>query len=132
MCAGGDPLRIFGESEQSTMQPSSHLLPGTAASIKRRGPSDSYYWLTSVMNFPGIDGVLSYGRNIYTLQASIAKDHRAPIDGIPKTWDAVSPEVREQCTWHFIVVADDEHTTKTLRAKFAEQLVYVQVWALGM
>lgn len=89
------------------------------------------------MNFPGIDGVLSAGKNIFTLQASIAEKHRSPIDGIRKTWSAVSPVVREKCTWHVVVVADKQDTADNIRKQFLKNLkdfhlghanVNVQVW----
>ncbi|KAE9397363.1 hypothetical protein BT96DRAFT_1036312, partial [Gymnopus androsaceus JB14] len=132
MCAGSEPFCIFGDQQQLIMQPSALLFPGMAAGIKYQGPSNSYYWLPSVMNFPGIDGVLGHERDIYTLQASTAADHGAPLDGILRIWDAVSPEVQKQCTWHFVVIADDERTAETLRAKFAKQLVNVQVWGCNL
>lgn len=139
MCSGEHPLHICSSSRDADMQPSSVLLPGTGASIRRQKPSDasSFYWIPSVMNFPGIDGVLSVGRDIFTLQVSIAEDHRSPIEGIRRTWAAFSPDVRENCKWHIVVVADTQNTANKLRNQFSNDLkdlrlgranVAVQVW----
>lgn len=139
MCNGGPPLRIFSSSGTMDMQPASSLLPGTGASIQRQtaSGSSSFYWIPSVMNFPGIDSVLGAGKDIFTLQASVAEKHGSPIDGIRKTWNAVSPVVREDCTWHVVIVSDTQARADGIRNQFLDDLkglrlgpakVVVQVW----
>lgn len=124
MCSGENPLRICSSSREADIQPSSVLLPGTGASLRCQKPSDasSFYWIPSVMNFPGIDGVLGVGKNIFTLQASIAEDYRSPIEGIRRTWAAFSPDVQTNCTWHVVVVADTQNTANNLRNQISNDL----------
>lgn len=119
------------------MQPASSLLPGTGGAIKLQTAPSTFYWIPSIMNFPGIDGVLGAGKDIFTLQASVAEKHGSPIDGIRKTWNAVSPAIREDCTWHVVVVSDTHATADSIRKQFLDDLkdlrlgrakVVVQVW----
>ncbi|KIL58556.1 hypothetical protein M378DRAFT_170456 [Amanita muscaria Koide BX008] len=78
--------------------------------------SPSFYWFPSVVDWPGIDGVLVNGNDIYALQATIADTHRGPRDGLKKVWQTIGADVARLFTWHFVVVTDnkdlaDKHTT---------------------
>ena len=122
----GAALDIFRGSVADTMQPSTNLLPGTLNGLERAGVDDSFYWIPSVANFPGIDSVLGTpdGR-LYTIQATIANEHTNPELGISKVWASVSKEVRMGRTWHFVVVGD----TKDVVDKYVRE--YSGKLALG-
>ena len=56
---------------------------GNLAGLKEAGPSNSFYWIPSVANFPVIDSVLGdTDGNVYTLQATIASTHPSPEEGV--------------------------------------------------
>ncbi|KAE9410777.1 hypothetical protein BT96DRAFT_237712 [Gymnopus androsaceus JB14] len=137
MCASGLALDIFADSKSMQMQPSSLLLSGTTASFNHRGVTRSFYWIPSAINFPGIDAVLRDRKNLFALQASIANDHKTPLEGIQKVWKEASSTIQKNCTWHFVIIAENISTAKSLRAKFLKELdglmlgnarVPVQVW----
>jgi len=69
-----------------SMTPSKNILPGMLGSLKSAGLSD-FYWIPSVVNFPGVDNVLGDSEgNLFTCQATIAHDHKDPEDGIKEVW----------------------------------------------
>jgi hypothetical protein len=80
---GGADLSIFQGGSEKHMRPSTCLLPGTLAGLKEAGANDSFYWIPSVANFPGIDSVLGdTDSHIYTIQATIASTHASPEQGM--------------------------------------------------
>jgi hypothetical protein len=129
------PLPITRHMRPSTAR----LLPGNLAGLKEAGPSNSFYWIPTVANFPGVDGVLGdTDGNVYTVQATIAEDHNSPIDGIKKVWRHFPQEVRAQRIWHYVVVTASERDADEYFTKFSNELrdftlgrarAHVQVWA---
>ncbi|KAJ3852464.1 hypothetical protein EV368DRAFT_82519 [Lentinula lateritia] len=72
MCSSGGALRISNASHMLRHSPT-HLLLGTLAGLKGACVFDSFYWIPSVENFPGIDGVLGDATgNLFALQVTIA------------------------------------------------------------
>ena len=135
---GGAALRIFQDIHHSTMQPSTRVLPGTLGGLKQAGVSDSFYWMPSVANFQGVDSVLGTpDGQVYTIQATIANDHKDPMKGIQKVWNSFIPEVRTGRTWHYVIVADTKQGATIYMEKFSTKLssfklgntrASVQVW----
>ena len=129
------PLPITRHMRPSTAR----LLPGNLAGLKEAGPSNSFYWIPTVANFPGVDGVLGdIDGNVYTVQAAVAQDHNSPIDGIKKVWRLFLPEARAKRIWHYVVVTDSKRTADEYVTEFSEKLcdftlgkarARVQVWA---
>ena len=76
-----------------------------------------FYWFPSVVNFPGIDGILVNGKNIYLLQATIADIHRRPHAGLKKAWKAIGA-VAQLYKWHSVMVIDK----KGLAEKYVREL----------
>jgi len=68
----------------------------------------SFYWFPSGVNFPGIDGILVNGKNIYALQATIADVHRMPDAGFKKAWEAIGAASARFYNWHFVMVTDKQ------------------------
>jgi hypothetical protein len=136
---GGADLSIFQGSTEVHMRSSTRLLPGTLAGLKEANPKDSFYWIPSVVNFPGVDGVLGdTDGHVYIIQAIIANTHTSPELGIKKVWEQFRPEVRTSRTWHFVVIADTKQAADSYADKFSKELCYftlgqarahVQVWA---
>jgi len=93
--------------------------------------------MLSAANFPGIDGVLGDGNDIYTIQATIAEEHKSPVDGIKKVWKQLLPKIRKDRTWHFVVITNSTQTAGAYVAKFTTDLAEfrlgrgttVEVWA---
>jgi hypothetical protein len=137
---GGADLSIFHGLTESHMRPSTRLLPGTLAGLKEAGANDSFYWMPSVVNFPGVDGVLGdTDGHVYTIQATIASQHSSPKQGIKKVWDQFRSEIRTSRTWHFVVITDSKQTADEYLKTFSEDLrnftlggVHVQVWACAL
>lgn len=139
--AGAPPVTIFNHdrTEEMTMHPSVHVVPGTAASLKNTSSSEAFYWMPSTLNWEGIDGVLGdTDNNIYAVQAITASDHSSPVEGLKKAWLGVAPSVRPHRRWHFVVVADNVAAAGGLVNQFSSQLkdfklgpgkgARVQVW----
>ncbi|EIM87880.1 uncharacterized protein STEHIDRAFT_155243 [Stereum hirsutum FP-91666 SS1] len=86
LCGAKGALTIFRDDlTTQNMVPSSHLLAGTVSGLKHSGALESFYWIPSVIDFPGIDGVLGDIKgNIYAVQATIAGEHKSPVDGLRK------------------------------------------------
>ena len=138
----GAALNIFGgtaeETAEETMQPSNHILPGTLAGLKRAGLNDSFYWMPSATNFPGVDGVLGdTDGHVYAIQATISEDHKDPNEGIKKVWGHLLPEVRTGRAWRYVVVAETRRDAEKYVDEFKEKLsdftlgqdrTRVQVW----
>jgi hypothetical protein len=139
---GGTDLRILQGNSEKHMQPSTRLLPGTLASLKEVGANDSFYWIPSVANFPGIDGVLGdTDGNVYTVQATIASTHVSPEEGIKKVWQQFDPAIRTRRTWHFVIITDSILLAEEYRNKFSKKLdeftlgsarAQVQVWVCAL
>ncbi|KAI0682626.1 hypothetical protein C8Q76DRAFT_322288 [Earliella scabrosa] len=88
LCSNSQPLTIFNAQQTLKMAPSQRLLAGTAGALARCSEFPTFYWLPSSSNFPGIDGVLSDRDNVYAVQATIADEHRSPVKGLQKVWEA--------------------------------------------
>jgi len=142
LTSGGYALSIFqGTTEnpitQKEMKPSSRLLPGTLTALKQADVTDSFYWMPSVANFDGVDGVLGdEDGNVYTVQATIATEHKGPEKGIKKVWDKVHPDVRTGRTWHYVIVTDNRQAADAYVKEWSKKLrnfklglaTHVQVW----
>lgn len=118
------------------MPTSTRLLPGTAAALKSTDVSDGFYWIPSVIDFPGIDGVLGDSKgNIYAVQATIADRLSSPNQGLQKIWDNLQPAARKRRLWHFVVVGKEQTAVDNIVNGFSGRSgglvigsVKVQVW----
>ncbi len=137
LTSGGYALSIFQGTTQKEMKPSSRLLPGTLTGLKQVGFTDSFYWMPSVANFDGVNGVLGdEDGNVYTVQATIATEHKGPEKGIKKVWDKVHPAVRTRRTWHYVIVTDNKQAADAYVKEWSKKLLnfklglatHVQVW----
>ncbi|KZV91207.1 hypothetical protein EXIGLDRAFT_693938 [Exidia glandulosa HHB12029] len=130
LATSSTPLIIFRDNQRASMVPSSTLLPGTKAALKRAKASSSFYWIPSVVNFPGVDGVLvtvdGDEKNLYAVQATIAEEHPSPVKGLREVWKQVDKEIRQTCRWNFVVVADEESTATGYLRVFTEELQDVE------
>ncbi|KAJ7229167.1 hypothetical protein GGX14DRAFT_617124 [Mycena pura] len=105
------------------MTPATELITGTLNGLALAGPLDSFYWLPTAGNFPGIDGVLGDSKgNLFAVQATIASEYTSPEDGLRKVWEIIDKPVGESCSWHFVVVADTTATAKKLGPEIAKSL----------
>ncbi|KAK7058389.1 hypothetical protein VNI00_002023 [Paramarasmius palmivorus] len=113
----GDVLGIRSlDGQEMQMMPSNRLLMGTAAGLKAAAHYESFYWIPSVIETPGIDGVLADTDNIYALQAAIMAEHGgSPKDGIRALWRHLDTDIRESRTWHFVVVGLWNGVTELMR-----------------
>jgi len=67
-------LKLFRGVTEGSLRPSTRLLPGTLTGLGDSGVDDSFYWVPSTSNFPGIDSVLGdEGGNLYAIQVTIAE-----------------------------------------------------------
>ncbi|KAJ6519307.1 hypothetical protein C8R45DRAFT_806234 [Mycena sanguinolenta] len=121
----GRPIEVQGQNQKSstpiTMPTSSNFLCGTLGGLKNVRSSASFYWLPSVVNFPGIDAVLGDLQNIWTFQSTTGDTHVDPTPGIRKAWEVIAAECRQRC-WNLVVVGDDEGQVKTVLDKFSWDL----------
>jgi hypothetical protein len=139
LCMGGADLSIFRGPTEKHMRPSTRLLPGTLAGLEEAGTNDSFYWIPSVANLPGVDGVLGdTDGHVYAIQAAIGHDHKNPIDGITRVWQHFLPEVRAGRIWHYVVVTNTKQAADDYVDEFSKELrdftlgdarARVQVWA---
>ena len=125
LCSGGEALSISRANiaDGHLMRPSTNLLSGTASALKKAVLSTPFYWIPSVINFPGVDGVLSdIDGNIYVVQATIAGEHGSPVQGLRSIWGTVDKSLRDSGVWRFVVVADVKSTADRHAAVFLNEL----------
>ena len=142
LCTKAEPLHLYHRGAKMDIHPSTNLLPGTLSGLEQVGQEEHFYWMPSSPNFPGVDSVLGsmFRRElvIFTIQATISSDHKSPAKGFKKVWEAVRQEIRERCTWHYVVVAASFTATYGFVDKFADELNNlglsrgVHVWPCGL
>ena len=118
---GGEVLKIFRGTHTKNIQPSTHLLPGTLGGLKQAGVTNSFYWMPSVANFPGIDSVLGNNSHIYIIQVTIAEKHDDPDQGIAKVLDQLNT-VWNKCTWHFVVITNNKKAANRYVKEYSKKL----------
>ena len=120
---GPGALEVFqGPSSTMSMTPSKNILPGMLGSLKHTGHSE-FYWIPSVVNFPGVDSILGDSRgNLFTLHATIAEDPMSPEAGIKRVWVELLLVVQTRCTWHYITVTKTEAEAAMYRVRFSTLL----------
>ncbi|KIL58550.1 hypothetical protein M378DRAFT_313137 [Amanita muscaria Koide BX008] len=91
MATGSKRYEIFNDNVKYHMNSAGVVPVGTASGFRDAAhkTSPSFYWFPSVVDWPGIDGVLVNGNDIYALQASIADTHRCPHEGLEKVWQTI-------------------------------------------
>ena len=83
MCIGDKRYELFNTSGQSWM----HSAAGGTASALRVAACNMpslFYWFPSIVNFPGVDGVLFNDDDIYNIQATIADTLYGPLERLRK------------------------------------------------
>jgi hypothetical protein len=104
---GKADLSIFRGPQEKSMRPSTGLLRCILASLKDVDVNESFYWMPSVANFLGIDGVLGDTEgHVYAVQATIASTHTSPEKGIKKVWNQFRPEVLPVCCSMKLLISD--------------------------
>ena len=106
----GKCYEIFNGDKKSNIVSAPPGLVGTASALRDAvcNGFPSFYWFPSVVNFPGIDGILVNGKNIYALQATIADTHRMPDAELKKAWEAIGAASAQLYNWHFVMVTDKQ------------------------
>ncbi|KAJ7216600.1 hypothetical protein GGX14DRAFT_550392 [Mycena pura] len=128
LCSGVKAITIDkcggrGRTRTMDMTPAKELVTGTVNGLASAGASNSFYWLPTASNFPGIDGVLVDRKgNLFAVQATIASEHTSPEEGLRKVWEIIDKPVGESRSWHFVVVADTTATAKKLGPEMAKSL----------
>ena len=126
-----DKYSNLGETTGETMNmtPATKLLTGTLNSLGSARSSDAYYWLPSVANFPGIDGVLGDNDgHVFAVQSTYNPNHRSADEGLKKAWQYMDRDVRKFCSWHLVAVSDTPATAKKLGRTMAKHL---ELFTLG-
>ena len=120
MLTDGKRYTIFNGDNEFIMATAPPGLVGTASALRDavRNRLPMFYWFPSVVNFPGIDGILVNGENIYLLQATIADTHRRPDAGLKKAWKTIGAASAQLYKWHFVMVSDK----KGLAEKYVREL----------
>jgi hypothetical protein len=111
MLTDGKRYKIFNGENESVITTAPPGLVGTASALRDAvgDALSSFYWFPSVVNFPGIDGILVNGKNMYLLQATIADTHRRPDAGIKKAWKAIGATFAQLYQWHFVMTTDKKN-----------------------
>lgn len=121
--AGAPPLTIFNHDRNMQMRPSAELVPGTVDGLKHTSASKAFYWMPSVMNWEGIDGILGdTDNNLYAVQATIASEYSNPVKGLKQAWLAVDSSARASRHWHLVVVGADVGVVDGLVKQYSGQL----------
>ena len=134
---GNPPLAISpATGPSSEILPSSRLLQGTLQGLGEAKHDDSFYWIPSVVNFPGVDSVLGQSDGeLFVIQATIARDHKSPEEGIKKVWGALNNDARTRRRWHFVIVTDASGVPRQLMGKLSKDVrglelgVPIRVWS---
>lgn len=122
LCTIEKPLDIVRSGERRPIQPSSRLLAGTLLALSEIEAGESFYWIPSVANFPGVDGVLATGQDLYAVQANVASKHVSPAKGLKKVWTTMGAEVRGQYNWHVVFITRDTEPAPLVEAESSSPL----------
>ena len=127
------PVPIQATGTSSEMLPSSRLLQGTLQGLGEAKKDDSFYWIPSVVNFPGVDSVLGQSDGkLFVIQATIAGHHKSPEEGMKKVWTALNKDTRKGREWHCVIVTDTIRAAESFVNEFSKDLIgftaNVQVW----
>ncbi|KAF9524670.1 hypothetical protein CPB83DRAFT_819839 [Crepidotus variabilis] len=98
MTGTGKPLSLL---PSGLLHPTTRMLSGTVNALSYVGGQDNFYWFPSVEDFEGVDALLGEKDDIYALQATIVDEHRSPIQGLRKVWNAIAPVARLK-KWHIV------------------------------
>ncbi|KAF9012152.1 hypothetical protein BDZ89DRAFT_912053, partial [Hymenopellis radicata] len=123
MCTGGNVAHLYGIGKQGQidLMSSNRVLSGTESSLKCAPAVESFYWMPSVVDFPGIDGILGdVNGDVFALQATTAADHVNPHDGLKRAWTAMS--TRAHCRWNYVLVCSSQEDVEALLDVFVPHL----------
>ncbi|KAF9236136.1 hypothetical protein BU15DRAFT_50502 [Melanogaster broomeanus] len=98
------------DSCNSASLPSTLAIPqplqliSTNVELKTRSPP--FYWHPVSINFPGIDGLLCLGNDVYAIQCTMSERHRSPLKGL-RTLQKI---IGEQCglSWRVLFIGESE------------------------
>ncbi len=137
-CTDSRDLRLYAGQREVYVTPPHRILCGSQAALKQTPAGESFFWMPSVDNFPGIDGVFVDGKNnnVFALQATFAANHSEPDDGLRRVWRAMSKS-HQQLQWHFVLVCDSKAEADKLLDLFVPRMIglelgemrSVDVWA---
>ncbi|KAF8917531.1 hypothetical protein CPB85DRAFT_1214792 [Mucidula mucida] len=130
MCIGGNALHLYRVDTQGQMElmPPSRVLPGTKFSLQRASAAQSFYWMSAVVDLPGIDGI--YGDingDVFALQATTAVDHVDPHEGLKQAWMAMP--TRQHCQWNYVLVCRSQDEVEPVLDVFMPHLKDLKVGA---
>lgn len=130
MCIDGIALLLYRVDTQGQMElmPPSRVLPGTKFSLQRAPAAQSFYWMSAVVDFPGIDGI--YGDingDVFALQATTVADHVDPHEGLRQAWMAMP--TRQHCQWNYVLVCRSQDEVEPVLDVFMPHLKDLRVGA---
>ncbi|TFK21338.1 hypothetical protein FA15DRAFT_707309 [Coprinopsis marcescibilis] len=142
---------VSTHQDDPVTETSKYLVTGTPgclvlhAGLMFRVPK--FYWTSSVVDLPGVDGVLGDDDgHVNILQAAIADeaDYRSPVKGLEAifamlgAWEFQPYHPGGSCRCRFVIFADDKPTADRLLERFQVELegveylgkkISVEVWA---
>ncbi|KAF9017595.1 hypothetical protein BDZ89DRAFT_960923 [Hymenopellis radicata] len=123
MCTEGNVVHLYGigKQDQMDLMSPSRVLSGTESSLKCAPAAQGFYWMPSVVDFPGIDGILGdINGDVFALQATTVADHVDPHEGLKRAWTAMS--TRAHCHWNYVLVCSSQEDVEALLDVFVPQL----------
>ncbi|KAJ7208056.1 hypothetical protein GGX14DRAFT_455351, partial [Mycena pura] len=108
-CGGRGRIRTMG------MTLATELVTGTVNGLASAGAFNSFYWLPTASNFPGIDGVL------------VDRKGNLFAEGLRKVWEIIDKPVGKSRSWNFVVMAK---SLETLRLGTRKKTV--DVWCCSL
>ncbi|KAF9234891.1 hypothetical protein BU15DRAFT_52015 [Melanogaster broomeanus] len=70
-----------------------------------------FYWRPPSNNFPGIDGLLRHGDDVYAIQCTISQTHRSPLKGLRMLQKIIGTQPR--LSWRVIFVGETDKQAKS-------------------
>ena len=96
----------------------------------------NFYWWPRETNFEGVDAVIRKGDNVWALQYTVSRAHRAATDGLTKVFGILN--WKKGVKWHLVIVesasweAESAQKSQRLTGNWAGTPVYACVMHFGV
>jgi hypothetical protein len=136
----GDPkrsrIKIYDDRNKEFSMPApENMISGNTALRGLRKPFRSFYWRPRESNYEGVDSVLRCGDNIWALQYTVSRSHRAATKGLTDVRNTMNHI--SHVKWHLVMIgatpseAESARDSQKLTDPWGSTPVYACVVQLG-
>ena len=81
--------------------------------LKNIQPPHDFYWRPVSPNFEGVDAIIRFGDDVWALQYTIGRKHKAATKGLVKIREDM--DHKTDVTWHLVMVGSNLMDAKAVR-----------------